>query len=231
VSSAGGAGKEAAIPRDAAPAMCRRSRPGGPPFNGNEAGQALPTLAIFAPAAYPLGFRLTADTILPGKSEGTPVTKDHIKKLIEALVTKYEADFSPPIERLSQAARGEPPNREDWTFLERKFHCSFSPEFVAFAELIVDYNLPGMMRVRREGDSASGDPTIDWWYDHEMSFGSWNPDMIPFIGVGNGDFFCLSVADGPQSGVYYADHEAGEEQRLTASFQEWLERLEEFLQG
>ena len=159
------------------------------------------------------------------------MTKNDIRDVIEALVTKYEADFNPPIERLPQDEQGDPPTSEDWAFLERKFHCSFSPEFVAFAELIVDYNLPGMMRVRREGNSASDDPTIDWWYDREMSSGGWNADMMPFISVGNGDFFCLSVADGPRSGVYYADHEAGEEQRLTASFPEWLERLEEFLQG
>ena len=58
-----------------------------------------------------------------------------------------------------------------------------------------------------------------------MDLGEWNVDMIPFINVGNGDFFCLSVADGPRSGVYYADHEAGEVQRLTASFQERQERV------
>ena len=159
------------------------------------------------------------------------MTKDEIREVIEALVTKYEADFNAPIERLPKDERGDPPTREDWAFLERRFRCSFSPEFVSFAELIVGYNLPGMMRVRRDEDSESGDPTIDWWYDHEMSLGDWNADMMPFIAVGNGDYFCLSVSEGPRSGVYYADHEAGGVDRLTASFPEWLGRLEEFLQG
>jgi hypothetical protein len=58
----------------------------------------------------------------------------------------------------------------------------------------------------------------------------WNADLIPFIAVGNGDFFCLSAAAGPQSGVYYVDHE-GDTQRITESFDGWLERLEYFLNG
>jgi hypothetical protein len=63
-----------------------------------------------------------------------------------------------------------------------------------------------------------------------MGFGEWNPDLIPFISVGNGDFSCLSAAKGPQSGVYYVYHE-GDEEELTTSFREWLERLEFFLNG
>ena len=192
-----------------------------------------PTLALRAPAAYRQGWRRQVPTrsVQERVIRGAQLTKEDIRKAIEALVIKYEGDFNPPIERLPGDERGEPPTRDDWAFLERKFHCSFSPEFVAFAELIVDYNLPGMMRVRREAASASDDPVIDWWYDHEMSLGGWNADMMPFINVGNGDFFCLSVADGPQSGVYYVDHEEGGEARLTASFPEWIERLEKFLQG
>jgi hypothetical protein len=87
-----------------------------------------------------------------------------------------------------------------------------------------------MLTVTREG-RTNGDPTVDWWYDHEMSFDTWNPDLIPFIVVGNGDFFCLSAGKGPQSGVYYVDHENDDVEELTPSFQGWLERLEFFLNG
>jgi hypothetical protein len=157
------------------------------------------------------------------------LTKDEIKDVIEALVTKFERDSNPPIERLTRGQQFDPPSDKDWEFLERKFNCSFSPEFVAFVELIVDYNLPGMLNVTREG-RANGDPTVDWWYDREMGFGDWNADLIPFIAVGNGDFFCLSASKGSESGVYYVYHE-GEEEQLTASFQAWLEKLELFLNG
>jgi|SRR5215216_1172139 len=98
----------------------------------------------------------------------------------------------------------------------------------AFVELITDYNLPGMLNVTREG-RTNGDPTFDWWYDREMGFGGWKPDLIPFISMGNGDFFCLSASQGPQSGVYYVYHEDGQEEQLTVSFQEWIERMDEFL--
>lgn len=157
------------------------------------------------------------------------LTKDEIRELIEALVTKYEDDSNPPIERLGSDEQFDPPARKDWEFLEQKFNCSFNPEFVAFVELITNYNLPGMLNVTREG-RTNGDPTIDWWYDREMGFGQWNPDLIPFISVGNGDFFCLSAGSGPQSGVHYVYHE-GDEDKLTTSFREWLERLEFFLNG
>jgi SMI1-KNR4 cell-wall len=158
------------------------------------------------------------------------LTKDEVRDVIEALVGKYEGDFNPPIERLDDNQRYDPPTRKDWEFLEAKFNTSFGPEFIAFVELITDYNLPGMLNVTREG-KTNGDPTPDWWYDREMSAGMWNPDLIPFISVGNGDFFCLSASKGPESGVYYVDHEDGSEEPLTPSFREWLERLEYFLNG
>lgn len=158
------------------------------------------------------------------------MTKDEISELIEALVRKYEDDFNPPIERLGLDEQFDPPTRKDWKFLERKFNCSFDPEFVAFVELITNYNLPGMLNVTREG-RTNGDPTFDWWYDRELASGGWNADLIPFISVGNGDFFCLSAGKGPQSGVYYVYHEEGDEEELTTSFRGWLERLEFFLNG
>jgi SMI1-KNR4 cell-wall len=158
------------------------------------------------------------------------VTKDEIRGAIEALVKKFDGNFNPPIERLKKNERFDPPSRKDWEFLEAKFRCSFGPDFVSFVEVITDYNLPGMLNVTREG-RTNGDPTFDWWYDREMGFGSWNADLIPFISVGNGDFFCLSASSGAQSGVYFVDHENGTDERLTASFPEWLERLEYFLNG
>jgi hypothetical protein len=158
------------------------------------------------------------------------LTKDEIRQVIEALVEKYGGDFNPPIERWGKDRQFDPPTRKDWEFLERKFNCSFGPEFVSFVELITDYNLPGMLTVTREGRTC-GDPTLDWWYDHEVGLGGWKPDLIPFIAVGNGDYFCLSASRGPHSGVYFVYHEDGHEEQLTASFKEWLERLEFFLNG
>lgn len=157
------------------------------------------------------------------------MTKNEIKEAIEALVRKYEGDFNPPIEPLDEDEQFDPPTRKDWEFLERKFNCSFNPEFVAFVELITDYNLPGMLNVTRER-RTNGDPTMDWWYDRELPDG-WNPDLIPFIAVGNGDFFCLSASKEPKSGVYYVDHGAGEEEEITRSFAEWIEQMEKFLHG
>ena len=158
------------------------------------------------------------------------LTKDEVRDVIEALVGKYEGDF---IRRSNVWTTTNGMIRQPGrigSFLEAKFNTSFGPEFIAFVELITDYNLPGMLNVTREG-KTNGDPTPDWWYDREMSAGMWNPDLIPFISVGNGDFFCLSASKGPESGVYYVDHEDGSEEPLTPSFREWLERVEYFLNG
>ena len=163
------------------------------------------------------------------------MTKDEVREIVEALVRKYEGDSNPPIEPWDEDEQFDPPTRQDWEVLERKFNCSFPPEFVSFVEVITDYNLPGMLNVTREGrvygGKTYGEPTLDWSYDHEMSFGTWNPDLIPFIDESTGDYFCLSASEGPQSGVYYVYHEDNSVERLTDSFPEWLERLEEFLNG
>ena len=66
--------------------------------------------------------------------------------------------------------------------------------------------------------------------DIRRRIGDWNPDLIPFLAVGNGDFFCLSASAGPESGVYYVDHEA-DTQQIAPSFAAWLERIEHFLNG
>lgn len=155
------------------------------------------------------------------------MTRGEVKALLDALVEKYEGDDAPPLE--SRAGQFDPPTREDWEYMETKFNCSFSPEFVSFMELITDYNCPSVLNVRR-GGRTNGDPTLDQSYDREMSFGRWNPDLIPFLDMGNGDYFCLSASRGEHSPVYYVYHEGGEEE-LTGSFEEWLGRLDYFLNG
>lgn len=156
------------------------------------------------------------------------MTKEEVKAVLDALAEKYEGHFDPPVERLEEPF--DPPTREDWEYLEAKFKCSFSPEFVAFMELMPGYNCPGVLNVTRKG-RTNGDPTPDWSYDHEMSFGRWNPDLIPFLDVGNDDYFCLSASRAERSPVFYVYHENGEAEELTDSFEQWLGRLEEFLNG
>jgi hypothetical protein len=156
------------------------------------------------------------------------MTREEVKGIIEALVEKYEGDFDPPVERLDEPFA--PPTRGDWEFLEAKFGCSFGPEFVAFMELMSGYNCPGVLNVTREG-RTNDDPTVDWSYDHEMSFGRWDADLIPFLDVGNDDYFCLSAGREPRSPVFYVYHETGESEQLTDSFEGWLKELETHLNG
>jgi hypothetical protein len=50
----------------------------------------------------------------------------------------------------------------------------------------------------------------------------WEDDLIPFYGIGNGDYLCLRRSQCPNSGVYFIPHD---EPRITlthASFSEYL---------
>lgn len=67
-----------------------------------------------------------------------------------------------------------------------------------------------------------------------MAHGPWNPDLIPFHEVGDGDFHCLSAAAGELSPVLYVSHESpgpASARPIEASFEDWLRRLEFHMGG
>lgn len=40
-------------------------------------------------------------------------------------------------------------------------------------------------------------------YDYEINNGNWDANLIPFLDIGNGDYFCISAEHCPESPIYY----------------------------
>ena len=120
------------------------------------------------------------------------------------------------------------PIAEEWKELSDKFNCSFSDEFRYFIELMSSWAFPGdIYNVSKS--NTNGNDTIEEVYNHEMSNGNWNPNMIPFYGIGNGDYFCLNILESKNSKVYYYYDDKGKFEEYCYSFKIWIEDLPIFL--
>jgi hypothetical protein len=163
------------------------------------------------------------------------VERDAVRAVIDALVAKFEGDFSPPIERWGNQypeSERHPPERADWAALETKFCCTFEDSFVHFMTLMPNYNCPGTLEVRRDRPSHYLDEQrIDQVWDHEMAFGGWDPAMIPFNSFSNGDFYCLKGSPDGRSEVWFHDHEDQSDEKVADNFADFLSRLEWNLNG
>ena len=117
------------------------------------------------------------------------------------------------------------PTVEDWRQLSNKFNCVFSNEFKYFMELMSLWSFPGdIYNVSNENNN--GNDTIVDVYDYEIKKDNWNENMIPFYGIGNGDYFCISRLN---SKVYYYYHDKRESEAYCDSFKNWIEQLGDFL--
>lgn len=81
------------------------------------------------------------------------------------------------------------------------------------------------MILEHESDVFEKPQKDDW----EMQSGRWNKNMIPFYGIGNGDYFCLCSKEGKKSKVYYYYEDKSLFEPYTDSFEEWIEQLHDFL--
>jgi hypothetical protein len=160
------------------------------------------------------------------------MTREEIVELIEAIVRKYEGHDDWLIERRETPL--PEPSAQDWAALEAKFQCRFPPAFVDFMSAMSAYRSPGLLEVADRKHPLENEP-IAAVYDHEMEYGTWDREMVPFDNCsGSGDFYCLSAAAGETSGVFVVEHEMppGEQVRAVASsFEEWLRNIEEHLGG
>lgn len=124
--------------------------------------------------------------------------------------------------------RLDPPTEEDWCDLCSKFDCTFSTTFMLFIALMAKYKFPGDIYNVSSGITNGNDP-IALVYDLELEMGAWNPRMIPFYGIGNGDYFCLNKAECPNSPVYYFYLDRNIYEKYSENFEEWVRHLPEFL--
>ena len=141
-----------------------------------------------------------------------------IAQRLQALERKTAGSDDSPFASATAPAAAEVP---DWASLGEKFATEFPPRFVAFFEAAAGFDLIGLLNTDEDGTIASV-------YDQEMGFGRWDPDKIPFYDIGDLTYYCLSASRGPQSPVYHSDHGGGYAV-VAASFDEWIDRLEEFV--
>jgi hypothetical protein len=117
---------------------------------------------------------------------------------------------------------------KEWESLEEKFNCIISDEFKNFIELMSFFSFPGgFLNITDKQDNDHD--LISFIYDSEMENGEWNVQMIPFYGLGNGDYFCINSKKLPQSPVYFYDHEISTFEVYTKTFEEWVLKIEDFL--
>lgn len=120
------------------------------------------------------------------------------------------------------------PSNEDWDAIGNKFNCKFSDDFRFFIDLMSKYIFPGDI-YNVATSTTNGNDSIIFVYDYEMKDGNWNKDLIPFYGIGNGEYFCLNVKECPNSKVYYYYHEDSRIEKLNDSFEDWIKDLPNFL--
>lgn len=119
------------------------------------------------------------------------------------------------------------PTEAEWIELSSFLNCTFSKEFKYFIELMCKWSFPGdIYNVSKE--NTNGNDTIEGIYKHEMKIGNWKSNMIPFYGVGNGDYFCLNAIDRNQCKVYYYYQDRGSFEEYCRRFEDWIKGLPEF---
>ena len=122
-----------------------------------------------------------------------------------------------------------PPSTEEWQALEGRLGTCFPEEFVYFIELMSEFSFPGDIYNVTRADRTKDNDTIELVYAHERRLSGWPDELIPFYGIGNGDYFALHRDEGRASAVYYRYHEDGRIERYSASFASWLIELPAFL--
>jgi hypothetical protein len=120
------------------------------------------------------------------------------------------------------------PSSTDWQQLESKFGCKFGEDFKTFIGLMSRYSFPGDILNVSSG-KTNGNDSIELTYDLERQGSAWNPAMIPFYAIGNGDYFCINKDECPSSQVYYFYAERPAFERYSNSFGEWVAHLPQFL--
>src|SRR5699024_12879244 len=98
----------------------------------------------------------------------------------------------------------------------------------SFIELMSKYMFPGDILHVSTG-KTNGNDTIELTYNYEVKQGTFPKELIPFYGIGNGDYFCLHSKECPNTNVYYYSHEEQSFEKDSDSFMQWVKQLPDFL--
>lgn len=135
-----------------------------------------------------------------------------IEKILSAFSVKYDEFF-------------DMPTAEDWQNLSDVFNAEFDIDFVTFINLMSIWNFPGEIYNITENNN-NGNDTIKDVYDFEMNYSDWDKNMIPFYGIGNGDYFCINSNS---KNVWYFYHDTQAFELYCDNFEEWIKELPEFV--
>ena len=110
--------------------------------------------------------------------------------------------------------------------LSNKIGIKFNNDFKYFIKLMSYWSFPGdIYNVNKTNNN--GNDNIEEVYFHELKNGDWDINMIPFYGIGNGDYFCLNKTD-EQVYYYFADKEKYEV--YWNSSENWIKELRNFFE-
>jgi hypothetical protein len=117
------------------------------------------------------------------------------------------------------------PTEEEWQDLSNEIKIEFNNDFKYFIELMSYWSFPGdIYNVTNKNNN--GNDTIKLVYQHELKNGKWDINMVPFYGIGNGDYFCLNRID---NRIYYYFSDKEKFEMYCDSFEIWLRELKNFL--
>ncbi|MBS0659767.1 MAG: SMI1/KNR4 family protein [Verrucomicrobia bacterium] len=148
------------------------------------------------------------------------MTKQEIEAALQAVLEPETTPF-------------DAPSPSEWQALESRFSTTLPTDFKHFIELMSRYSFPGdIYNVPQAAEAkTNGNDTIVTIYQSEKDLGGWPDYLIPFYGIGNGDYFALDAREGDKSAVYFKSHTDGTVARYAESFGAWVNKLREFLNG
>ena len=150
--------------------------------------------------------------------EGYSMTKTELKELLSGILD-------------AETVKLDSPSEDDWQALEARFKTTFPAEFKIFIELMSEFSFPGDIYNVTDFARGNGNDSIWVVYENEILHSNWPESLVPFYGIGNGDYFALNAREGKDSAVYYRCHESGRIEKYCFSFEDWLNKLPAFLKG
>lgn len=142
--------------------------------------------------------------------------KEELRKILITCVPRNSVGFQAPA-------------TSEWDSLEKRFGCQFPSDMKKFIDLMSEFAFPGDILNVGAGPH-NGNDTIESVYEFELQHSpSWRSEMVPFFSIGNGDYFCVSSVECPDTPVYYFYADREQFQRYSNSFVEWVVELPTFL--
>ena len=139
--------------------------------------------------------------------------KNEIEKILKTCMEKEEIAYAIPTPK-------------DWDKLEKQIKFVFPETFKTFIEFMSEYSFPGDIYNVLE-DNNNGNDTILDIYKYESEYSEWDKNMIPFYGIGNGDYFCICKTD---CKIYYFYHDKLMFENYLENMEKWIAELPDFLE-